>query len=113
MLVSSAYFIIGMFEYELVQSLVYIENRIGARTVPCGAPVFVIIVEELKTWSPDLIDTNCGLFVRKSKIHKEVFLAIPMFKSLGIIRWGWIVLKALEKSIKSVRTYAFGMSKWE
>ena len=58
----------------LVQSLVYIENEIGTKTVPCGAPVFCISVDNWIAWSPDFTDTNCGLFVKKSKIHKEVHL---------------------------------------
>ena len=42
----SAKYIIGMFGILLWQSVVYIENITAARTVPFGAPVFVIIVEE-------------------------------------------------------------------
>ena len=59
------------------------------------------------------MQTNCGLFVRKSKIHIDMFFETPILRSLGISKWGWIVLNALEKSINKVLTYDFGTSKWE
>ena len=86
-------------------SLVYTENKIGKRTHPCGAPVFTIS-------SSDLVPLRlalCGRSHRSCLIQRTRVWLAPRSKSLLIRKWGWIVLKADEKSMKMIQTYQDGL----
>ena len=89
-------------------SLVYTENKIGKRTHPCGAPVFTIS-------SSDLVPlrlTLCGWLHRSCLIQRTRVWLAPRSKSLLIRKWGWIVLKANEKSMNVTHTYDPDLSRW-
>ena len=89
-------------------SLVYTENNIGERTPPCGAPVFTISSSDLVPLRLPL----CGRSHRNCLIQRTRVWLAPRSKSLLIRRWGWIVLKADEKSMSITRTYDPDLSRW-
>ena len=55
--------------------------------------------------------TRCGLLVRKEKIHRVMVELRSISISFFNIKCGWMVLKALEMTRNSCRTYDFGFSK--
>ena len=72
----------------------------GERTVPWGAPALVWRTEETTSCER----TNCGRFTRKSIIQRIRQGLTSKVVSFLATRWGWIVLKAEEKSTNSIRT---------
>jgi len=74
---------------------VYKEYGKGLRIQPCGALVLSIIVEEIL--SPIL--TECGLWVRKSRIQSQREEPSPRPQSLEMSFVGIMVLKAELQSI--------------
>jgi len=68
--VSSAYFMIGILLKIVVQSLVKMEKRTGARTVLCGAPFFVI----------NRLDR------RERRMHKILKYKVGAFQSQEVIQ---------------------------
>ena len=87
--------------------LVYIENNMGERTHPWGAP-------EFSTTSSDrypFTQTHCGWSQRKSLFHSTRFELTCKSISLFSSTYGLIVLNALEKSTNKILTYDLAFSK--
>ena len=80
------------------QSLVYMVNKIGDKTQPWGAPVFVVIMEDEILFN----FTYWVLFDRKLPIQEIMCELIPKFLSLDSNILGLIVLKADEKSTNKI-----------
>ena len=93
---SSAYLIIVLFSHLLWHIFVYRMKSRGESTHPCGEPV------DEQTFSERLpfTLTLCVLFVNKLRIQPtRLLLRSNCSSSLVVKIWGWIVLKAEEKSI--------------
>ncbi|KAL8600585.1 hypothetical protein ACOMHN_062456 [Nucella lapillus] len=69
-------------------------------THPCGAPVLVQISPDVTVEVGVLIITRCGLSVKKLQSHLMILGLTSITISFRIIRCGWMVLKAEEKSRK-------------
>jgi len=69
---------------------VYKEYSKGLRTQPCGEPVLRMIVEEVLL----SILTDCGLWIRKSRIQLQGEEPSPRPWSLEMSIVGILVLKA-------------------
>ena len=79
----------------------------GERTHPCGAPVLVVILDDFMFFSL----TCCVRFERKLATQDTRYGLILKWFSLFKSRLGLIVLKAEEKSTKSILQYPCGLSK--
>ena len=75
------------------------ENSRGLRTQPCGAPVLRMIREEVLL--PIL--TDCGLWVRKSRLQSQREEPSPRPWSLEMSFVGIMVLKAELQSINRIK----------
>ena len=89
-------------------SLVYTENSIGERTHPCGAPVFTIS----SSYLAPLNVTICGRSHRNCLMQRTRVQLAHRSKNLLIRRWGWIVLKADEKSMNITHTDDPDLPRW-
>ena len=81
----------------------------GDRTVPWGEPVEVDLSVDVALWKRK----NCVRSVKKLIIQRMSRGQTCIERSLSAKRWGWMVLKAEGKSIKSIRTKESDFSRWE
>ena len=90
------------------------ENRIGERTHPCGAPVYTITSSDNTGYllrEPFNL-TRCRRSYRNCLIHRIRSGFISRFNNFLIRTCGCIVLKADEKSINRTRTVVPEVSRW-
>ena len=67
-------------------------NNNADKTHPCGAPVFIVMVEGIS----HSVRTYCCLFVKKSRTNNCNHAGMLYSVSLLIRIWGCMVLKAEE-----------------